>query len=198
MKHFTLTMIAAALLMLPAVHGQQAAPVRGAAAPRPVSPEIHADHTVTFRLFAPKANEVTLNGSWEGARDIKMSKDDGGIWSVTAGPLGAQLWGYWYLVDGVKALDPGNGETQRDGFAHRQPADDLRPRIGPVGLQGRPARDHTYRLVPVAHVETGSTPHVCLHAARATRPIRLAIPSFTCCTAAAATKTRGSRWGAPT
>jgi enterochelin esterase family protein len=115
MKHFTLTMTAAALLMLPAAYPQQAAPGRTAAAPRPVSPEIHADRTVTFRLFAPKANEVTLNGSWEGARDIKMSKDDGGIWSVSVGPLGAQLWGYWYLVDGVKALDPGNGETQRDG-----------------------------------------------------------------------------------
>jgi hypothetical protein len=32
-----------------------------------------------------------------------------------SGPFGAQLWGYWYMVDGVKALDPGNGETQRDG-----------------------------------------------------------------------------------
>jgi enterochelin esterase family protein len=115
MKQFTLSITAAALLMLPAAYAQQAAPGRGAAAPRPVSPEIHADRTVTFRLFAPKANEVTLNGSWEGARDIKMSKDDGGIWSVSVGPLGAQLWGYWYLVDGVKALDPGNGETQRDG-----------------------------------------------------------------------------------
>ena len=84
--------------------------------PRPVSPEIHSDHTVTFRLAAPKANEVTLNGSWEGARDLKMTKDENGVWSTTVGPLGAQLWGYWFLVDGVKALDPGNGETQRDGF----------------------------------------------------------------------------------
>jgi enterochelin esterase-like enzyme len=115
MNRFALMMTAAALLMLPAAYSQQPAPGRGAAAPRPVSPEIHADRTVTFRLFAPKANEVTLNGSWEGARDIKMTKDDHGIWSVTLGPLGAQLWGYWYLVDGVKALDPGNGETQRDG-----------------------------------------------------------------------------------
>ena len=115
MKRFALTMTAAAFLMLPAAYSQQAAPGRGAAAPRPRSPEIHADRTVTFRLFAPKANEVTLNGSWEGARDIKMTKDDNGIWSVSVGPLGAQLWGYWYLVDGVKALDPGNGETQRDG-----------------------------------------------------------------------------------
>ncbi|MGA2120104.1 MAG: alpha/beta hydrolase-fold protein [Bryobacteraceae bacterium] len=93
----------------------QAAPGRGPAARPPASPEIHPDKTVTFRLSAPKAAEVTLNGSWEGARDIKMTKDDNGIWSVTVGPLGAQLWGYWYLVDGVKCLDPGNGETQRDG-----------------------------------------------------------------------------------
>jgi len=109
------TMLAAAFLWLPAAYSQQGAGGRGGAAPRPLSPEIHPDHTVTFRLSAPKANEVTLNGSWEGARDIKMAKDDSGVWSVTVGPLGAQLWGYWYLVDGVKALDPGNGETQRDG-----------------------------------------------------------------------------------
>src|SRR3974390_2630536 len=115
MKRFALSMTAAALSTLPAAYTQQAAPGRGAAAPRPVSPEIHADRTVTFRLSAPKANEVTLNGSWEGARDLKMTKDDNGIWSATVGPLGPQLWGYWYLVDGVKALDPGNGETQRDG-----------------------------------------------------------------------------------
>jgi enterochelin esterase-like enzyme len=93
-----------------------AAPGRGSQAARPpASPEIHPDKTVTFRLFAPKAAEVTLNGSWQGARDIQMTKDDNGVWSVTVGPLGEQLWGYWYLVDGVKALDPGNGETQRDG-----------------------------------------------------------------------------------
>src|SRR5947208_16314171 len=103
MKRFARMMTAAALLMLPAAYSQQPAAGRVAAAPRPVSPEIHADHTVTFRLSAPKATEVTLNGSWEGARDIKMTKDEKGVWSVTAGPLGAQLWGYWSLVDGVKA-----------------------------------------------------------------------------------------------
>jgi enterochelin esterase family protein len=117
MKRFNILTFAfaAALLILPPANSQQAAPGRVPAAPRPVSPEIHPDHTVTFRLSAPKANEVTLNGSWEGARDIKMSKDESGVWSATVGPLGAQLWGYWFLVDGVKALDPGNGETQRDG-----------------------------------------------------------------------------------
>jgi enterochelin esterase-like enzyme len=79
------------------------------------SPEIASDKRVTFRIFAPKATEVTLNGSWEGAKDIKMTKDDAGIWSVTIGPLAPQLWGYWFMVDGVKALDPGNAETERDG-----------------------------------------------------------------------------------
>jgi enterochelin esterase-like enzyme len=85
------------------------------AAPRLLSPEIHPDRTVTFRFFAPKSQEVTLNGSWDGGSDIKMTKDAQGVWSVTIGPMAPQLWGYWFLADGVKALDPNNGETQRDG-----------------------------------------------------------------------------------
>jgi enterochelin esterase-like enzyme len=79
------------------------------------SPDIHPDRTVTFRLLAPKAVEVTLNGSWENGTNLKMTKDDAGIWSTTIGPLAPQLWGYWFMVDGVKALDPNNAETQRDG-----------------------------------------------------------------------------------
>ena len=94
-----------------------AAPTPGAAArPAPLrSPDIHPDRTVTFRLLAPKASEVTLNGSWDSGTNLKMTKDEAGIWSTTIGPLAPQLWGYWFLVDGVKALDPSNGETQRDG-----------------------------------------------------------------------------------
>src|SRR2546429_7555653 len=81
----------------------QAAPGRGAAqGPRVVSPEILPDKRVTFRLLAPKAGEVLLNGNWDNGRNIKMTKDDSGIWSVTVDPLGEQLWGYSYNVDGVK------------------------------------------------------------------------------------------------
>ena len=29
-----------------------------------VSPEVHADRTVTFRIAAPKATDVTLTGDW--------------------------------------------------------------------------------------------------------------------------------------
>lgn len=109
----------AALLGVP-LAGQQT-PTAGAAAqpaarPAPLkSPEIHPDHTVTFRLLAPKAAEVTLNGSWDNGTNLPMTKDDQGVWSTTIGPLAPQLWGYWFMVDGVKALDPNNGETQRDG-----------------------------------------------------------------------------------
>jgi enterochelin esterase family protein len=103
------------ILVVSPAFGQQAPAPAAPPPPVPRSPEIHPDRTVTFRLSAPHSTEVTLNGSWDGAANIKMTKDEGGVWSVTVGPLGAQLWGYWYLVDGVKALDPGNSETQRDG-----------------------------------------------------------------------------------
>jgi enterochelin esterase family protein len=66
-------------------------------------------------LLAPRAAEVLLNGNWDNGRNIPMTKDDQGIWSVTVGPLGEQLWAYSFSVDGVKVMDPGNGEYQRDG-----------------------------------------------------------------------------------
>jgi len=92
--------------------GQRAGAPQG---PRVVSPEILPDKKVTFRLLAPKAGTVVLNGNWEQGTSIPMNKDDQGIWSVTVGPLGEQLWGYSFNVDGLKVMDPGNGEYQRDG-----------------------------------------------------------------------------------
>ena len=45
-----------------------------AARPTPLrSPEIHPDRTVTFRLLAPKATEVTLTGSWDGGTNLKLA-----------------------------------------------------------------------------------------------------------------------------
>src|SRR4051812_36239463 len=86
----------------------QQPPPPAAARPLLRSPDIHPDRTVTFRLLAPKATEVTLNGSWENGTNLKMTRDDAGVWSTTIGPLAPQLWGYWFMVDGVKALDPAN------------------------------------------------------------------------------------------
>ncbi len=81
----------------------------------PPSPEVLADHRVTFRLAAPNAAEVVLNGDWPGGNNVKMSKDSQGLWSVTVGPLDPELWGYTFSVDWVRTLDPRNPDVKRDG-----------------------------------------------------------------------------------
>jgi enterochelin esterase-like enzyme len=106
------TSLLVALLLNAIAAYAQVVPPQG---PRVISPEVSPDKKVTFRLLAPKADAVVLNGNWDNATSIPMTKDEQGIWSVTVGPLGEQLWGYSFSVDGVKAMDPGNGEYQRDG-----------------------------------------------------------------------------------
>jgi enterochelin esterase-like enzyme len=98
----------------PATPGARAGGQRGQG-PRVVSPEILPDKRVTFRFLAPNAASAMLNGSWENGTNVAMAKDDQGIWSVTIGPLGEQLWAYSFNVDGARVLDPGNAEVQRDG-----------------------------------------------------------------------------------
>jgi enterochelin esterase-like enzyme len=79
------------------------------------SPEILPDQKVTFRMRAPNAAEVVLNGTWPEGRGVKMAKDDQGVWSVTVGPLTPELWAYTFGVDGATSLDPSNANVQRDG-----------------------------------------------------------------------------------
>jgi enterochelin esterase-like enzyme len=71
---------------------------------RLVSPEVHADHTITFRLRAPEASQVSL--SFHGTKP--MTKGADGIWSATAGPVEPEIYQYNFVVDGVRILDPGN------------------------------------------------------------------------------------------
>jgi enterochelin esterase-like enzyme len=99
---------------LSAAHSQQGGG-RGVQVPRVVSPEVLPDKRVTFRLAAPNAGAVVVDGSWDLGTDIPMTKDDQGVWSTTIGPLPEQLWWYSFRVDGVKVLDPSNGEYARDG-----------------------------------------------------------------------------------
>jgi enterochelin esterase family protein len=115
--------VSAQLPSLPAQPGQaagapgQAPAGRGGmqAMPRIISPEIKADNTVIFRLRAPNATEVIVNGDWPEGRGVKMAKDNEGVWSATVGPLTPELWGYTFSVNGVTLLDPGNGNIRRDG-----------------------------------------------------------------------------------
>ncbi|HWY20300.1 MAG TPA: alpha/beta hydrolase-fold protein [Candidatus Acidoferrum sp.] len=78
--------------------------------PRPpaalVSPEVHSGGSVTFRFRAPNAVEVKL--AREGAEPVSMQKDDKGVWSVTTSPLAPDYYGYSFLADGVRLIDPEN------------------------------------------------------------------------------------------
>src|SRR5262245_36517861 len=42
-----------------------------------ISPEVHSDNRVTFRIYAPKASEVTLRGDWmDTPGPVKLEKDE--------------------------------------------------------------------------------------------------------------------------
>src|SRR5579862_5038681 len=50
-----------------------------------ISPEVHADGSVTFRFRAPNAKAVELER--EGTEPQAMVQNDQGIWSLTTAPL---------------------------------------------------------------------------------------------------------------
>lgn len=87
--------------------------------PAPVSPEIHDDNKVTFRLSAADATTVTVNGDWDGSMGFgpgtAMTKDENGVWSATVGPLESELYGYTFTIDGARVWDPSNMQLKRDG-----------------------------------------------------------------------------------
>ena len=119
-------------LMLSAVLAlQQQAPI--------VSPEVKADKTVTFRLRAPKATEVLLNGEWKGGGKLAMTKDEQGVWSVTVGPLEPDLYGYSFSVDGMAVTDPANAVLKPMRS----------PRTSVVDVPGDPPRLHEYQDVSI-------------------------------------------------
>ena len=71
-----------------------------------VSPEVHPDGRVTFRLRAPNAKEVVLR--CEGTKGGPMEKGAGGVWSMTTEPLKPDIYAYSFQVDGLHTIDPAN------------------------------------------------------------------------------------------
>jgi enterochelin esterase family protein len=86
--------------------------------PRVVSPEVAADRHVTFRILAPKADEVLLSGSdIPGVgRGAAMTKDPNGVWEVTLGPIESGAYRYNFNVDGVSVIDPRNSSTSESNM----------------------------------------------------------------------------------
>jgi enterochelin esterase family protein len=108
-----LPLFATACLVFPS-RGQEPAAAAAAKAPSPprvLSPEIAADRRVTFRLAAPKANEVVLTGEFMRG-STPLEKNAEGIWSITVGPLEPEIYHYNLTVDGGRIIDPGNPEVK--------------------------------------------------------------------------------------
>ena len=75
------------------------------------SPEVLPDRRVVFRIEAPKASEVFINGDWVThgrAQNGALEKDENGVWSITLGPFVPDFYSYSFQVDGVRTLDPKN------------------------------------------------------------------------------------------
>lgn len=101
------------------------------------SPEVAPDRTVTFRLRAPRASEVVLNGQWPQGR-THLLKDTNDVWSVTTGPLPSGVWEYSLQVDGLTLIDPGNPAIK----PMRE------PRTSILHLPGDPPLVHDFQDVP--------------------------------------------------
>src|ERR1700736_927321 len=90
----------------PAQPGRGEGTGRGAAAPAFASPEVMPDRRVTFRIFAPRAEEVRL-GSTDIPRNTPgaaMAKADSGVWELTLGPLEPGAYRYNFNVNGVSVI----------------------------------------------------------------------------------------------
>jgi enterochelin esterase-like enzyme len=92
----------------------------GAKRLRLTSPQVHSDGRVTFNLYAPRAEKVTLeSGDMQPmlkSATQPMTKAEKGVWSVTVGPLASGIYDYMFNVDGVRITDP----LSPDVFNNRQ------------------------------------------------------------------------------
>jgi enterochelin esterase-like enzyme len=101
----------AAVLIVPVAEGTAAAQEVGARRGAGItSPEVGADRSVTFRLHAPEAKAVMVSGDF--GRDAQLRKGEGGLWSVTVGPLDPEMYVYYFTVDGVRLTDPNNAQVK--------------------------------------------------------------------------------------
>ena len=81
-----------------------------------VSPEVHANNSVTFRFNAPGAKEVMLYCE-SIPRPQSMQRDQQGVWSYTAAPVAPDIYVYSFIVDGQRVLDPANSVIKYNLFS---------------------------------------------------------------------------------
>jgi enterochelin esterase family protein len=76
------------------------------------SPVVGTDGQVTFQLYAPKATEVMLRTEGPAPFAGKpLVKGDSGVWTYSA-QVPADLYIYWFDVDGLPVADPRNNRPR--------------------------------------------------------------------------------------
>jgi len=109
------------------------------------SPEVHGDGRVTFRLLAPKADEVAVTCECLAERQA-MRKDANGVWSVTVGPVSPDLYEYEFWLDGIQVIDPRN-ITVKANSRPSPPSSVLNvPGSGPMFYDARPVPQGTVEI----------------------------------------------------
>ncbi|MCX8107800.1 MAG: hypothetical protein N3G20_03245, partial [Verrucomicrobiae bacterium] len=89
----------------------------GPQGPQFVSPEVHSDGKITFRIFAPKAESVRLGGTDLPGQGMgpgqarSLTKNNEGVWEITIGPVPPGYYRYNFVVDDVPVIDPRNPAT---------------------------------------------------------------------------------------
>lgn len=92
-----------------------------------ISPQINENQSVTFRLWAPKAVKVEVQGDflppqlidtpvgkWEAPGTAELKEGQQGVWEYTTPPLASELYSYTFIVDGLRITDPSNVYQLRD------------------------------------------------------------------------------------
>ena len=92
-----------------------------------VSPVINADQSVTFTVYAPRAENVFVKGSFAekvfqirtkvGAfgRDKKYRMErNGDVWTFTTAPLSSEMYTYLFQIDDCDTIDVANTNVIRD------------------------------------------------------------------------------------
>ena len=77
-----------------------------------VSPEVHADRSVSFRFRAPHAQQIFVKGIM-GDENVPMTMRDDGVWHVRMGPLPPEVYSYKFEVDGADCIDPQNRNVKQ-------------------------------------------------------------------------------------
>ena len=77
-----------------------------------VSPQVHDDGSVTFRVHAPEAERVLVKGIL-GQAPQALLKGEKGVWEGTVGPLQPKLYSYVFEIDGADQIDPRNRDVKK-------------------------------------------------------------------------------------